>query len=113
MKNWIAVLLILCLAFAANVCFAQEQSPTKNVLFISIDDLNDWEGALGHQQAITPNMDKLFETGVLFTNAHASQAVCTASRNSILSGVHPSSSGWYGSIADMRKSYDQVMGDHR
>lgn len=113
MKNWIAVLLILCLAFAANVCFAQERSPTKNVLFISIDDLNDWEGALGHKQAITPNMDKLFETGVLFTNAHASQAVCTASRNSILSGVHPSSSGWYGSIADMRKSYDQVMGDHR
>jgi len=85
-----------------------------NVLFISIDDLNDWEGAMqGNPQAITPNLDKLFDQGVLFTNAHCSQAVCTASRNSLLSGIHPSSSGWYGSTGAMRKTYDQVMKDHK
>jgi arylsulfatase A-like enzyme len=85
-----------------------------NVLFISVDDLNDWEGALaGHPQAKTPHMDKLFGKGVLFTNAHCSQAVCTASRNLVLSGIHPASSGWYRSTTSMRKSYDRVMGTHK
>ncbi|MFC7337786.1 sulfatase-like hydrolase/transferase [Haloferula chungangensis] len=85
-----------------------------NVLFISVDDLNDWEGALGGNcQAKTPHMDRLFAQGTLFTNAHCSQAVCNASRNSLLSGIHPSSSGWYGSTTAMRKSYDRVMGDHK
>lgn len=85
-----------------------------NVLFISIDDLNDCVGGLdGHPQAITPNMEKLFEQGLLFSNAHCSQAVCTASRNSLLSGLHPSSSGWYGSTSAMRRSFDDVMGDHK
>ncbi|MCK5281732.1 MAG: sulfatase, partial [Cyclobacteriaceae bacterium] len=92
----------------------QKQDSKPNVLFISIDDLNDWEGALnGHPQAITPNLDRLFEQGVLFTNAHCSQAVCTASRNSLLSGIHPTTSGWYSSVSAMRKTYDQVMQDHK
>ncbi|UXX79400.1 sulfatase [Reichenbachiella carrageenanivorans] len=113
MKNTVLALLILCWPFASEVCIGQNQSPKKNVLFISVDDLNDWEGSMGgNSQAITPHMDKLFESGLLFTNAHASQAVCTASRNSLLSGIHPSSSGWYGSTAAMRKTYDQVMTDH-
>ena len=85
-----------------------------NVLFIAVDDLNDWQGALeGHPQVKTPNMDRLFKQGVLFTNAHCSQAVCNASRNSVLSGLHPSSSGWYGSTKIMRASYADVMRDHK
>jgi iduronate 2-sulfatase len=84
-----------------------------NVLFISVDDLNDWQGALlGHPQVKTPHMDKLFSEGVLFTNAHCSQPVCTASRNSILSGIHPTSSGWYSSTKNMKKNYAVVMKDH-
>jgi iduronate 2-sulfatase len=58
-------------------------------------------------------MDQLCEEGVLFNNAHCSQPVCTASRNSLLSEIHPSTSGWYGSTKAMRDSYDQVMGDHK
>lgn len=85
-----------------------------NVVFISVDDLNDWQGALGgNRQVKTPNMDKLFEQGVLFTNAHCSQAVCTASRNSLLSGLHPSSTGWYSSTSGMADTYDEVMGEHK
>ena len=91
---------------------SRKQRP--NVLFIAVDDLNDWEGALdGHPQAKTPNMDRLFKQGVLFTNAHCSQAVCNASRNSVLSGLHPSSSGWYGSTKIMQNSYADVMGEHK
>lgn len=84
-----------------------------NVLFISVDDLNDWVGFLdGHSQAITPNLDKLTKQGVLFTNAHCSQAVCTASRNSLLSGIHPVNSGWYASTKANEITYDSVMADH-
>jgi iduronate 2-sulfatase len=89
-------------------------SSKPNVLFISIDDLNDWEGVMGgNPQAKTPHLDRLAGQGVLFTNAHCSQAVCTASRNSLLSGIHPSTSGWYSSTASMRKTYEQVMGGHK
>ena len=90
-----------------------KQGQRPNVLFIAVDDLNDWQGALaGHPQVKTPNMDRLFKQGVLFTNAHCSQAVCNASRNSVLSGLHPSSTGWYGSTKIMRDSYSDVMKDH-
>ncbi len=107
MKSIFATLFLSILAISSN-----GQKP--NVLFISIDDLNDWVGALGgHPQAITPHMDRLFESGSLFTNAHCSQAVCAASRNSLLSGLHPTTTGWYGSTSAMRRSFEQVMGNHR
>jgi len=107
------LLTLICIAFFGIGC-SQNEVKQPNVLFISIDDLNDWEGAMGgHPQAITPNLDKLFEQGILFTDAHCSQAVCTASRNSLLSGIHPSTSGWYSSTGAMRRSYDQVMGEHK
>ena len=106
---------IICILGSCQpICAANEPVADRpNVLFIAIDDLNDWEGALeGHPQAKTPHLDRLFKQGVLFTNAHCSQAVCTASRNSILSGIHPTSSGWYSSTKSMRATYEQVMGDH-
>ena len=46
-----------------------------NVLFIAIDDLNDWIGVMGgHPQALTPNFDRLAASGMLFTNAHCAAA---------------------------------------
>ena len=109
-----SILAVIFTAAILGIGCTQQPATQPNVLFISIDDLNDWEGALGgHPQAITPNMDKLSEEGLLFTNAHCSQAVCTASRNSLLSGIHPTTSGWYGSTSAMRKTYDQVMHEHK
>lgn len=110
------VINLLCILLAMFLCGCDSQSKgieKPNVLFIAVDDLNDWVGALnGHPQAITPNLDRLFDKGVLFTNAHCSQAVCTASRNSLLSGIHPVSSGWYASTTSMSKNYDKVMEDN-
>ena len=94
MRPIYSVLLVMMFFVACNTTGKKQEQTHPNVLFILVDDLNDWEGVLlGNSQAITPNMDNLFSEGVLFTNAHASQPVCTASRNSILSGIHPSSSG--------------------
>lgn len=114
MKNVLLILFVATSFSARAVADDRLPSARPNVLFLSIDDLNDWETALGgNSQAQTPNMDQLFKQGMLFTNAHCNQAVCTASRNSLLSGIHPSTSGWYNSTASMRKSYDQVMGAHK
>ena len=73
---------------------AQQDKP--NVLFIAIDDLNDWVGCYGgHPQAITPNIDRLAAEGVLFENAHCQAPICTPSRASLLSGLYPSTTGLY------------------
>jgi iduronate 2-sulfatase len=113
MKTGLVLTVLATMTILVTGC-NQEQHKMPNVLFISIDDLNDWTGALkGHPQAKTPNLDKLCDEGFLFTNAHCSQAVCTASRNSLLSGIHPSKSGWYSSTSAMVKTYDQVMQDHK
>lgn len=112
------LLIPLFMAFLLCSCSGGSNKPVSgrhpNVLFIAVDDLNDWVGPLkGYPQAITPNLDRLAGQGVLFTNAHASQAVCTASRNSLLSGLHPATTGWYGSTAQMRNTYDEVMKENK
>ena len=67
-----------------------------NVLFIAIDDLNDWTEMLnGNPQAKTPNMAKLASQGMLFTNAHCAAPACGPSRAAIMSGVSPATSGNY------------------
>jgi arylsulfatase A-like enzyme len=87
--------LALLLSFNA---FSKENKPAQkpNVLFIAIDDLNDWVGCLGgHPQAHTPNIDRLATKGILFTNAHTSAPGCSPSRNSLLTGKEPTNTGYY------------------
>ncbi len=73
----------------------------RNVLFISIDDLNDWTGGLGgHPNAMTPNIDALGEAGILFTNAHVQAPLCGPSRASLLTGLQPTTTGIYLHIND-------------
>ncbi len=73
----------------------QDNLRKPNVLFIAVDDLNDWVGPLSNHlpRAKTPNLDRLAKMGVTFTNAHCAGPVCHPSRVSIMTGVHPSRSG--------------------
>ncbi len=74
-----------------------------NVLFIAIDDQNDWIGCLGgHPQIKTPNIDRLAQRGTLFTNAHTQAPLCNPSRSSLLTGLRPSSTGIYGLMPGIR-----------
>lgn len=67
-----------------------------NVLFLAVDDLNDWIGCLGgHPDAKTPNFDALAARGVLFNNAHCAAPLCNASRAALMTGIRPSTSGVY------------------
>lgn len=70
---------------------------TINVLFIAVDDQNDWIGALGgHPAAHTPNIDRLASRGTVFLNAHCQAPLCNPSRTSVMLGLRPTSTGIYG-----------------
>ena len=72
-----------------------------NVLFISIDDLNDWLGVLDtNHQTKTPNIDRLAARGVTFTNAHCPAPLCGASRAAVLTGMQPGTTGIYLHVDD-------------
>ena len=93
MRRFVISLLIFPL-LGGGVVQAQER---PDVLFISVDDLNDWVGVLGgHPQARTPNMDALADRGILFTNAHSPAALCNPARTSVMLGLQPSTTGIYG-----------------
>ena len=93
MKNLHAHLLMICIALFIGSC--SKKTPT-NFLFIAIDDMNDYVGVLGgHPQAITPNIDKLANQGILFTNAHTPAPACSPCRNAVLYGMEPHNSGLY------------------
>ena len=83
----------LSLCFSLKTCLAAE--PVRpNVLFIAVDDLNDWIGCLGgHPQAQTPNIDRLAQRGILFSNAHCAAPACNPSRAAVFSGRMPNASG--------------------
>jgi len=63
-----------------------------NVLFIAIDDLRPELGTYG-TDVITPNIDRLAASGVRFDQAYCQQAVCGASRLSLMSGLYPVRTG--------------------
>ena len=101
------LLLFLGLSLQAEL-LAQER---PNVLFIAIDDLNDWIGCLGgHPQALTPNIDKLAGRGVLFTNAHCAAPACNPSRAAIFSGRMPTETGvWNNQSGSLGKLYPKAQ----
>jgi arylsulfatase A-like enzyme len=94
--------LLYLLAAVPNLPADDGQQP--NVLFISVDDLNDWIGCLGgHPQAKTPNIDRLAASGTLFTNAHCAAPACNPSRTAIMTGISPHKSGLYDNRQKMRE----------
>ena len=87
-----------------------QQGDRPNVLFIAIDDLNDWVGALGgHPQAQTPHLDQLARQGTLFTNAHTAAPFCNPSRAALLTGIRPSTSGIYYNNHQLRSALPNAV----
>ncbi|MBI3210981.1 MAG: sulfatase [Candidatus Solibacter usitatus] len=72
-------------------------APPPNVLFISVDDMNDWVGCLGGYPGVrTPNIDRMAARGALFSNAHCASPLCNPSRTALLTGMRPTTTGVYG-----------------
>lgn len=83
------------------------ESKKPNVLFIAIDDQNDWVGHMGgHPMAKTPYMDAIAARGTSFVNAHCQAPLCNPSRTSLMIGLRPTTTGIYG-LAPSFRNLDQ------
>lgn len=90
-------LLLLLAVFVFTLCRVSSGAEKPNILFIAIDDQNDWIGHLGgHPMAKTPNLDKLAARGTTFLNAHCQAPLCNPSRTSLMLGLRPTTTGIYG-----------------
>ncbi|MEE4217824.1 MAG: sulfatase [Xanthomonadales bacterium] len=94
----VAGCLLLCgYGYADTAPQGPESAPGNkpNILFIAVDDLNDWVGYTGvNPSTITPNIDALAERGTAFTNAFTQYPVCGPSRASLFAGLLPGTLGF-------------------
>jgi len=75
----------------------------NDVLFMVVDDLNDWISLLDASSPIkTPNLERLASRGVLFTHAYCASPACNPSRSATLTGLRPTTTGVYGNKSDWR-----------
>lgn len=92
---------IKTLFFFLSLCSLLQAQNKPNILFIAVDDLNDYVNCMeGSIQIPTPNIDRLAAQGTLFTNAHCQAPICGPSRASIMTGLYPSSTGNYLQLRD-------------
>jgi len=77
---------ICLLVLSASTAWGGER---LNVLFIAADDLRPQLRCYGHPQMITPNLDALAESGMLFERAYCSAPTCRASRLAVMTGLRP------------------------
>ncbi len=87
-----------------------------NIVFILIDDMG-WKdlSCYGSTFYETPNIDKLFNEGIHFTNAYAACPVCSPTRASILTGRYPANIGltnWIGANNAKGILFDAPYIDH-
>lgn len=97
------ILTILGMVAIPSTSVCSEIKP--DVLFVVIDDMNDWISLLDPKSPIkTPNLERLAKRGTLFTRAYCISAACNPSRVATMTGLRPSSSGVYANGTDWRRA---------
>src|SRR5689334_5593777 len=80
-------ILFVSFALAGMVATAQKK---YNIVFIAVDGLRPSAlGCYGNTFAKTPNIDRLANRSILFTNAYTQEASCAPSRASLMTGLRP------------------------
>lgn len=88
---------------------AADNEGKRNVLFIAVDDLKPTIGCYGDRWARTPNLDRLAAKGTIFERAYCMQAVCSPSRNAVLTGLRPQTLRIHDLGTNFRKSVPDVV----
>ncbi len=107
-KYYCHYLLLMFAGLTASPVNASAEDPVNgqryNVLFIAIDDLNDWVGCLGgNPQAITPNFDRFArEHAMVMSRAYCPSTVCGPTRSALLTGKHATYTGVYGNAQNLK-----------
>lgn len=94
-ENWLPVCAVIAALAISSACtLVERQDRPPNVVFILADDLG-WRdtGVFGSEFFETPHIDSLAGRGMMFTNAYAAAAICSPTRASIMTGLHPARIG--------------------
>ena len=84
----ILALLLVLPACRQNDIYPDAQ-PKPNIIYIMADDLGYGDlGAYGQERIQTPNIDRLAEEGIRFTDFYAGSTVCAPSRSVLMTGQH-------------------------
>jgi len=81
----------ILLLFISYIALQAQQ--TYNILWLSVEDMSPHLNCYGDSTVPTPNIDKLANEGVRYTNAFSTYGVCAPSRHSIITGMYPTSTG--------------------
>ena len=85
-------LIILLLAYACNKQKKTEEKealPLPNIVYILADDLGYGDLSFtGQKKFVTPNIDKLAQGGMFFTQHYSGSTVCAPSRSTLMTGLH-------------------------
>ena len=88
MKSLIVVIISLFVLASCTGGKQNKELQKPNILLITADDNGIQLGCYGDETARTPNLDQLARQGILFQNAYVTQASCSPSRSSILTGLY-------------------------
>ena len=88
-----------CLFLLLLATCTYEPPTPPNVIIMFVDDLGYSDiGVYGSPDYATPNLDRMAEEGVHFTDFYVSQPVCSASRASLLTGSYANRIGIHGAL---------------
>jgi arylsulfatase A len=88
--TFLALLLSIALIGLGTLVQAAESARKPNVIFILADDLGQRDiGCYGSTFHRTPHIDALARRGMKFTNGYSASPLCSPTRASILTGLHP------------------------
>ncbi|MEJ0101720.1 MAG: sulfatase-like hydrolase/transferase [Bacteroidota bacterium] len=88
-----AKLLLITLTFFAGSLGLEAQQKKPNILFIASDDLNVDMNVFGDSLIKTPNLDRLYKSGIKFERTYCQVPLCAPSRASLMTGLRPDRTG--------------------
>ena len=96
LANLILRSIVVTTSILAMAVTSSSEEKRPDIVFIIVDDLNDWLGCYGgHPEAKSPNIDALAASGMLFSQAYCNSPQCRPSRTSLNHGVYPFKTGTY------------------
>jgi len=108
-RFFLSLFLFLSLGLSALFAAGEVPAARPNVLLICVDDLKPALGCYGDAHAKTPNIDRLAARSLRLDRAYCNQAVCSPSRNALMTGLRPQTLGIYDLGTNFRRSRPEAI----